>query len=163
MLYETVTDIEAQAEVVRRRRFGVIEALNGEFRSVVFRPWPTWVSIPEVLFLAPWVRRCRQRDRCLLYFDQPWRQPNYLAVKYLLTFGGTSYASVVAARQAVDEVARIKRSDALVCQVSNKRLNGRIMKRWGWEPLNDSPRCTLFVRRFYGEYPARSLPAEDKM
>ena len=77
-------------------------------------------------------------------------------MKYLLTYGGTSYASVVAARHAVDEVARIKRSDALVCQVSNKRLTGRIMQRWGWQPLNDSPRCTLFVRRFYGQYPTES-------
>ena len=156
MLYVTVTDIEAQAEIVRRRPYGVIEAVDGEFRRVIFRPWPKWISIPEVLFLAPWLRRRRGRDRCLLYFDQTWRQPNYLAVKYLLTYRGTSYASVVAARRAVDEVARIKRSDALVCQVSNNRLNGRIMKRWGWEPLNDSPRCTLFVRRFYGEYPEQS-------
>lgn len=153
MLYETVTDINAEAEVVRRRRFGVIEAVDGEFRRVIFRPWPKWISIPEVLFLSAWIHRRRRRDRCLLYFDQSWRQPNYLAVKYLLTYGGTSYASVVAARRAVDDVARVKGSDALVCQVSNKRLNGRIMKRWGWEPLNDSPRCTLYVRRFYGEYP----------
>ncbi len=153
MLYETVTDIEAQADLVRQRRFGVIEAVDGRFRSVVFRPWPTWVSIPEVLLLAPWLRRWHRPDRCLLYFDQPRRQPNYLAVKYLLTSAGTSYASVVAARWALDEVARVKQSDALVCQVSNKRLNSRIMKRWGWDPLNDSPRCTLFVRRFYGKYP----------
>ncbi len=156
MLYETVTDIDAQADIVRRRWFGVIEAVDGEFRRVVFRPWPKWISIPEVLLLARWIHSGQGRDRCLLYFDQSWRQPNYLAVKYLLTYGGTSYASVVAARRAVDDVARIKRSDALVCQVSNKRLNGRIMKRCGWEPLNDSPRCTLYVRRFYGEYPERS-------
>jgi hypothetical protein len=154
MLYETVTDIEAESEVVRRRRFGVIETVDGQFRRVIFRPWPKWISIPEVLFLAPWIHRRRGRDRCLLYFDQPRRQPNYLAVKYLLTYGGTSYASVVAARHAMDEVARIKQSDALACHVSNKRLTGRIMKRCGWEPLNDSPRCTLYVRRFYGEYPA---------
>lgn len=152
MLYETVTDIAAEADVVQRRRFGVIEAVDGQFRRIIFRPWPRWVSIPEVLLLAPLVRR-RGGDRCLLYFDQSWRQPNYLAVKYLLTYRGTSYASVVAARRAVDEVARVKGSDALVCQVNNKRLNVRIMKRWGWEPLNDSPRCTLYVRRFYGEYP----------
>ena len=156
MLYETVTDIEREAEVVRRRRFGVIEAADGEFRRLVFRPWPKWISVPEVLLLAPWIHRGRGQDRCLLYFDQSLRQPNYLAVKYLLTYGGTSYASVVAARRAVDEVARVKRSDALVCQVSNKRLNVRIMKRWGWEPLNDSPHCTLYVRRFYGEYPEQS-------
>jgi hypothetical protein len=153
MLYETVTDIAAQADVVQRRRFGVIEAVDGEFRRLIFRPWPKWISLPEVLFLAPWIRRSRRRDCCLLYFDQSWRQPNYLSVKYLLTYEGTSYASVVTARRALDEVARVKRSDALVCQISNKRLNGRIMKRWGWEPLNDSPRCTLYVRRFYGEYP----------
>ncbi|MHB8902840.1 MAG: hypothetical protein ACYC6Y_29120 [Thermoguttaceae bacterium] len=160
MLYETVTDIQAQADVVRRRRFGVIEARDGAFHRILFRPWPTWVSIPEVLLWAPWLRRRRHRDRCLLYFDQPWSQPNYLAVKYLLTTAGTSYASVVAARRAVDEVARIKRSDALVCHVSNRRLSGRIMRRWGWEPLNDSPRCTLFVRRFYGKYPGQELPTD---
>ena len=156
MLYETVTDLEVDAEIVRRRRYGVIEAIGGRFRRIVFRPWPKWISIPEVMLLGPWFHQRRRTDRCLLYFDQSWRQPNYLAVKYLLTYGGTSYGSVVAARRAVDEVARLKGSDALVCQVSNKRLNSRIMKRWGWEPLNDSPRCTLFVRRFYGEYPDHS-------
>ena len=153
MLFETVTDLDGQADVVRRRWYGVIEVLEGRFQRILFRPWPKLVSLADVFVMGPWCHeRCR-RDRCLLYFDRPWRSPNYLAVKYLLTYGGTSYRSVVTARRVVDEVARIKRSDALVCHVSNRRLSHRIMLRWGWEPLNDSPRCSLFIRRFYGEYP----------
>ncbi len=154
MLYTTVLDLDRQADLVRHARHGVIEACEGRFRRLILRPWPKLVSLADVFLFGPWFhRRCR-RDRCLLYYDQPWGSPNYLAVKYLLAYGGTSYASVVAARRAIDEVARIKGSDALVCHVSNRRLSARIMNRWGWSPLNDSPRCSLFVRRFYGQYPA---------
>lgn len=163
MLCQTVVHLDRQAEQVRHARHGVIEAVEGRFRRLVLRPWPKLVSLADVFLFGPWFHRRSRRDRCLLYFDQPWGSPNYLAVKYLLTYGGTSYASVVAARNAIDEVARIKGSDALVCHVSNRRLSARIMTRWGWQPLNDSPRCSLFVRRFYGQYPPKAVAAPALM
>lgn len=153
MLYTTVLDLDRQADLVRHAHHGVIEASGGRFRRLILRPWPKLVSLADVLLFGPRLHRRRRRDRCLLYYDQPWGSPDYLAVKYLLAYGGTSYASVVAARRAIDEVARIKEADALVCHVGNRRLSARIMSRWGWSPLNDSPRCSLFVRRFYGHYP----------
>lgn len=157
MLCQTVLDLDRQAALVRDARHGVIEAIEGRFSRLVLRPWPKLVSLADVYLFGPWFHRRLRRDRCLLYFDQPWGSPNYLAVKYFLAYGGTSYASIVAARRAIDEVARIKGSDALVCHVGNGRLSARIMARWGWEPLNDSPRCSLFVRRFYGQYPSARL------
>lgn len=157
MFFQTVLHLDRQAGLVRRGRHGVIEAVDGRFHRLILRPWPKLVSLADVHLFGPWLHRRSRQDRCLLYFDQPWGSPNYLAVKYFLAYGGTSYASVVAARNALDAVARIKGSDALVCHVSNRRLSARIMSRWGWSPLNDSPRCSLFVRRFYGQYPPAAL------
>ena len=47
-LWETVVDLTAQADVVRRRRYGVIELRDGRLASIHFRPLPNG-------------RRCRTR------------------------------------------------------------------------------------------------------
>jgi len=34
----------------------------------------------------------------------------------------------------LDEIARIKGADALLCEVANFRISDRLMTRWGWTP-----------------------------
>lgn len=152
-LLETVTDLGEGAEVLRRRRYGVIEATAGRFRRVVLRPLPKLVSVPEIRLLGQWTHRRRALDRCLLYYDQPRRFPNFLAVKYLVSAGGTALGTVLRVLEVLDEIARLKRTDALLCAVINGRFSPKLLARWGWEPHCASGRHRHYIKRFYGEYP----------
>jgi len=151
--FETVTDLEAGREAIRRRRYGVIEARDGRFFGVHLRPFPKIASVPEVFLLGGWYHRRVPGDRCRLYFNQPRRFPNYLAVKCILSARDTRFATVRRVLKALDEIARIKGSDALLCDAANWRLSTAIMTRWGWEGHCPSFWHRHFIRRFYGEYP----------
>ena len=93
-LLERIDDFAAGADVLRRRRYGVIETRGGRLFGVWLRPWPKLISWPEVWFV-PWRYHVRgQSDRCLVYYNQPLRCPNYLTLKYVASTHGTSYRTI---------------------------------------------------------------------
>jgi len=51
-LFETVTDISEGSDVLRRRAYGLIEVVEGRFSSVLLRPLPKFVSVPEIMLLG---------------------------------------------------------------------------------------------------------------
>jgi hypothetical protein len=157
---ETIGDLAAGRERVRGRRFGVIETAGGELRAVHLRPWPKLLAAPEVLPLGPKYHQRGEPDRCLLYYNQPRRMPNFLALKYIVTTFGTSFRTFRAALTALDAIAEIKRIDAIVCDAANMRLSDRVMARLGWEPHKPQRWHRNFIRRFYGVYPKREGGAE---
>jgi hypothetical protein len=171
-LFDIVTDFHAGAETLRRRRYGVIETADGELRRVRLRPWPKLVSLPEIR-LADWWTHGRKvagtlrvpsangtrsvpatNDSCWLYYNQPWQFPNFLSVVYVISTAGTSYRTFHRAVATLDEIARIKRTDALLCDLSNQRISDRLMRRWGWEPHAPRRGHRNYIKRFYGEYPS---------
>lgn len=154
--FETVTDLEEGAEVLRRRAYGVIEAAEGRFCRVLLRPFPKIVSLPDVLLLGGWYHRHYRRDRCLLYYDRPRRFPNFLVVKYVVSGRGTRCVTVRRVLDVLDEIARLKGTDALLCELTNWRISGEMMLRWGWEPHCPSRWRRHYIKRFYGEYPPRA-------
>ena len=153
-LVKIVIDLDAQADMVKRHRYGVIEAVEGRFHRLMLRPYPKLVSIPEVL-LAGWLRKYRPGDRCLLFYDQPWRFPNFLTLKYFVSSRDTTYATCCRVMEALEEVARIKQTDAILATVANWRISRRLLARWGWEPHCRSRWKRRYIRRFYGDYPPR--------
>ena len=155
--YETITDLRAGENSLSRRRYGVIEATEGCFRRIVLRPFPTMVSGAGTVLLGGLVHRHRHRDRCLLYFNQPRRFRNFLAVKYVVSSRGTGYATYRRVLEALDEVARIKGIDAMLCDLANRRITGSMMRRWGWEPHKPSLWHRHYIKRFYGVYPPRAM------
>jgi hypothetical protein len=152
-VFETVTDLHDGADLLCRRAHGAIEAAEGRFRRVVLRPFPTLISVPEILLLGGWYHRRRSGDCCRLYYDQPWRFPNFLVVKYVVSAHGTAYRTFRRVLEALDEIARLKGSDALLCELTNGRISGRMMARWGWEPHCPSRWRRHYIKRFYGRYP----------
>jgi hypothetical protein len=154
-LFQTITDLIANADVVRRRRYGVIESSAGRLVSIRFRPFPKWASLPEVVFWGERRHRHWSADHCRLYFNQPLRFLNFLAVPYAVSGRGTKLATIYAALEALDEVARIKRTDAVLADVLNSRISDRFLARQGWMPHKPSRWHRHFIKRFYGEYSAR--------
>jgi hypothetical protein len=153
-LWKTVFDLEAQADAIRRRRYGVIEAREGRVTSIRFRPWPKWVALPQALYFGPRRHRRWSADCCRLYFNQPRRFSNYLALPYAVSGNGTRLATIYAALAALDEVARIKRTDAILADIQNDRISARLLERQGWQPHAPSRWHRNHIKRFYGNYPA---------
>lgn len=152
-LFETVTDLQEGTEVLRRRRYGVIEAVAGRFHRVRLRPFAKFTSLPEILLVGQWYHHRQLGDRCLLYFNQPRRFRRFLAVKYVVSARGTSYRTFRRALEALDEIARLKGTDSLLCEVSNWRISRQMMVRWGWQPHCPSRWRRHYIKRFYGNYP----------
>ena len=152
-LWQTVTNWPQDREVVRRRRYGVIETSAGQLTAIHFRPWPKLIAWPEILPVGPTYHARGQADRCLLYYNQPLSCPNYLALKYVVSTHGSSYATFRAALATLDAVAELKRSDAILCDAFNGRLSDRFLRRLGWEPHKPQRWHRNYIKRFYGEYP----------
>jgi hypothetical protein len=131
----------------------VIETAAGRFGAVHLRPWPKLVALPELFPLGRRYHASGNADRCFLYYNQPRRMPTFLALKYIVSTNGTSYATFRAALTVLDAIAELKRIDAIVCDVANLRLSDRIMTRLGWEPHKPQRWHRNFIRRFYGTYP----------
>jgi hypothetical protein len=153
LLCPTIYDLHEGRDVLVRGRYGVIEAYGGKFQSIELRPLPKMLSWPEVWPVRLKFHGRGPADRCRLYYNQPLGLPNFLALKYIVSTDGTSYATFRAALAALDAVAAIKRTDAIVCDVANMRLSNRLMNRWGWEPHKPQRWHRNFIRRFYGQYP----------
>ncbi len=163
-LFETITDLRAGADSLLRQRYGVIEAVGGRFRRVSIRPFPTLVSGAGAGYLGGWHHGHQRGDRCRLYYNQPWRFRNFLAVKYVVSSRGTSYATYRKVLDALDEIARIKGVDAMLCDLASRRITPAMMRRWGWEPHNPSRWHRHYIKRFYGEYPHRAkwIQSQDR-
>jgi hypothetical protein len=155
-----INDPTLQTERVRLARHGVIETAQGRLVRVTPRPWPKIVSLPEVLLWGGWVHRRRRGDRCLLYYSQPRRFPNFLALRYVVSGAGTQLATFRRALVALDEIAALKRVDAIVTDASNRRISERLLARWGWEPNGKSRWHRPYIKRLYGKHSASGAVME---
>jgi len=152
-LFNTVTDLHAQADVIARRPYGVIEMRDGRLHRIVLRPFPKYVSLFEALFWGDFCHRRTAGDRLRLYYNQPRRYPNYLSLKYAVSARDTSLASMLGAMAVLDEIARIKGSDAILTDAANFRISDRFLRRQGWERHTKARYHRNYIKRFYGEYP----------
>ncbi len=152
-LFETVTDLIEGADSLRCRPYGVIEVSNGRFRQVMLRPLPKIVSAPGILLIGGWRHRRQPGDSIRLFYNQPRRFPHFLVLKYAESARDTSMSTLTRALAVLDEIARLKHSDALLCDASNRRITTELLSRWGWEPHCPSWFHRHYIKRFYGVYP----------
>lgn len=133
-LFDTVTELESGAGALRDGRYGVIEAAGGRLVRVRLRPFPKRVALLESRLLGAWIHGRRAGDRCLVYYNQPRRFPQFLAVQYVVSARDTTFATFRRALELADDIARLKGCEALLCDASNARISDRLLARWGWEP-----------------------------
>jgi hypothetical protein len=158
-LPETITDFQSGREALRVRRYGVIETVGGRLAAIHLRPWPKLLAWPELWpLVGPRYHARGAADRCLLFYNQPRRLPQFLALKYVVSTTGTSYRTFRAALVVLDQIAALKRADAIVCDAANYRLSDRLLARLGWEPHKPQRWHRNYIRRFYGTYPAVTPP-----
>lgn len=150
--FDSVKDVHAARDQVRERRYGVIVSRQGKLEAIQFRPWPKIISVAEVRFWASRRQDRRPADECLLYYNQPLQHSNYLTLAYIHTSWATPYQTLLAAIRVLDQIAEIKRSDAILCDVTNPRITDRFLHRLGWERHLEQSSRRHWIKRFYGEY-----------
>jgi hypothetical protein len=152
--FETITDLVEGAERLRRRAYGVIEMVDGRFQQVRLRPFPKIISAPEIFFFGQRYHSRTEGDRLWLYYNQPRRFPNFLALRYVVSARQTSMSSLTRALDVLDYIAGLKYSDALLCDVGNWRISTKLLSRWGWIPHCPSRWHRHYIKRFYGVFPS---------
>ena len=152
-LFDAVLDLDSQGELVRRRPYGVIDVEDGCWRRICLRPFPK-LSMPWDWWLwGDAYHRRRPGNRCLLYYNQPRHHPRFLALKYVVSTRDTTLATFRRAFCILDEVARLKGSDALLCDASNARISDRLLARWGWQPHKPQRWHRNFIKRLASGLP----------
>lgn len=155
----TIADLSdpVECQCVRRGRYGVIETRGGRFERLTLRPWPK-LALPWDVFWGDHRHRSARGDRCWLFYNQPRSSPDFLALKFVVSSRAATLATFRAALVALDVVARLKRSDAIVCDAVNWRISDRLMTRWGWQPHKPQRWHRNYIKRFYGAFPAAAWP-----
>jgi hypothetical protein len=147
MLFLALTDLVAETDRLQRRGCGVIETAEGRLVRVVLRPFPKIVTALGSRFIGRLEHRLRRGNRCRLYFNQSRRFPQFLALRYVVTTRDADYATFRAALTTLDEIARLKGIDALLCDAANLRLSDRFLARLGWVPHAPMPGHRNFIKR----------------
>lgn len=151
-LFESITDIAENVDKIKSRSYGMIEIDNERLVSVQFRPWPKLISAVEAAWIGGWKHQRDKKNRCVLYYNQPWAHPNFLTLAYVQSTMGTSLASFRKSLLVLDHIAMLKGSDALLCEATNMRISDRLFLRWGWERHMETSKKRHWIKRFYGDY-----------
>jgi hypothetical protein len=146
-----IADIAASRKALAACRAGRIRTRQGRLEAVYGRWWPYCGSLLGVWWDARYLTQAA--DCCDLYFHVPLTAPGFLSLDYARSGRRASVTTSYAALLVLDEIARLKQSQAIVCHVTNERLTDRFMRRRGWEPHCPHWTGRHFIKRFYGSYP----------
>ncbi|MBI1247435.1 hypothetical protein GC197_06255 [bacterium] len=160
--FETIDNLNAAQNLVRGRRYGIIQVEAGSFRSLSFRPWPKLISRVEIETLGRW-KHARGGDHCRLYYNFPITAPGFLTLAYVESTCQTTWKTLRRSVEVLDWIAEVRRANAAVCELSNERISNRVMQRVGWQPHCEHLAGRHFIKRYYGEYPQHDWlpPVED--
>ena len=154
--FQTVRDLDADRELIRSRPYGMIEIRQGRLTRVQLKPWPKFGSIVEAKWISSWRSSHGTRDLCRLFYNQPFQHRNYLVVSYIESTFQTRWKSISAAVRVLNRIAFLKRSDAILAEVTNDDISDRLLSRLGWERHLEQNRKRHFIKRFYGDYPQQA-------
>ena len=162
--FQTIRDFDSKANqlTLSKRPYGVIEVINAKLEAIHLKPLPKIVSSVEASWAGGWGKKRDQPDRVQLFYNQPIGHRNFLALKYVVSTIETRWRSVAIALSVLDWIAMLKRSDAIVCELSNSRLSHRLMERYGWESHVKEARRDHYIKRLYGQYPEQFLFRDGK-
>jgi hypothetical protein len=152
-IIESIREIEANQETLRKRPYGVIEVAKGQFVRVQLRPWPKYASLLEVHWLQAMKSKRHGQDVCRLFYNQPMGHRNFLTLAYVESSLNTQLKTIYRALDVLTQIAFIKQSDAILAEVTNKRISDRLLIRRGWERHMEQKRQRHWIKRFYGTYP----------
>lgn len=154
--FETVTSLNDAAQLIPRRRYGILSLKDGKFASLSFRPWPKLISRFEIATLGRWTHYRQTGDQIRLFFNIPVTSPRFLTLAYIESTQGTSWKTVRRSMELLDWIAEKREVLATVCELSNVRISDRLMSRLGYQTHCPNLSGRHFIKRFYGKFPCYS-------
>jgi hypothetical protein len=126
----SLDSIQAHRDKVRSWRYGEVEIAQGKLVSVYPRWWPRfgsqWESWQDTY------NRDLPIDTCRAYYAFPRSAPGFMSVLYARSGPSTTYKTIHRTVTAMDEIAMLRDTKAIVCQMVTERGSERLMKRWGY-------------------------------
>jgi hypothetical protein len=126
----SIIDLAHSHARIRNCRYGEIELIDGAVHRIYPRWWPRVGSEWESM-MDSYLPRL-PADHCRVYYAFPMRSPGFMSVLYAHSGPNTCYRTLYRGVTAVDEIAKIRNAEAIVCQVTNTRLTERLMRRLGY-------------------------------
>ena len=125
-----VASIEGNIDRVRKWNYAELELSDGKLLGIYPRWWPRLASQWES-FQDGYIRNLPV-DFCRVYYAFPRRAPGFMSVLYARSGPKTQYKTLYRAVVVMDEIARLRNTDAIVCQTISPRASERLMNRWGY-------------------------------
>ena len=139
------------AERIASWRAGRIVTRDGYIHQVA-RRWSPYKASRSRVWWEKFLRPSRT-VQCQIFYHQHWSNPAFIVLGYVSSHPRASLASLYCGLLALDEIARLKRCDAIVADVNNDRISDRLLARWGWQQHCQHLRGRHFIKRFYGSHP----------
>lgn len=146
------TDLSSQSESIAQIVRGRIVMRAGRFVAVAEQWVRSPVSIAQIWWESNYGRL--RGDECLLDYHIPRGLPSFITLDYIRSGTQTQYKTFVGACHILNEIARLRHSEAIVAHVTNVRISDRFLDRLGWERHQEHWRGRHFIRRFDSGYPA---------
>lgn len=146
-----ISELAGNERRLERWRCGRIVTGQGRLKFVQRR----WMGYRASIWRVALERRYRPQSaiECELFYHHGWLSSDFLVLGYVRSHPQATLASFYCATLVLDEIARIKRSHAIVTELSNDRLSDRLMTRWGWQQHCLTWPGRHYIKRFYGTYP----------
>lgn len=154
MLKQTITELPAQAAIVRRWPAGEIRMSGGKLLDIRCGFFARRASVARVWMESRF--RSQSRDHCALYYHSPLLS-RYLTLDFILAGPQTCLSTVRGACEMLDEVARLRGAVAIFAHVSTTKISDRLLMRLGWQRHLLSSSGRHWVKRFYDGYPDHDL------
>jgi hypothetical protein len=140
-----VTALAGNEERVSKWRYGEVVLRNGRVVSIQARWWPRWGTVWGAM--VDRVVRSLPEDECRFYYSFPRSAPGYMSLLYVHAGEKTYYQTFHQGIEAMDAIAGLRKARAIVCQVTNDRLNDRMMTRWGYVKHAENLGDNHYIRR----------------
>ncbi|CAD73097.1 hypothetical protein RB3276 [Rhodopirellula baltica SH 1] len=139
--------IESNENAISRIRCGRIVMRDGRLERIEQHWARSPISVAQVWWQAKFGKL--EGDICCLDFHVPRGMSAFVTLDYVRSGNATRYATAIGASKVLDEIARLRKSYAIVAHVSNARITDRHLERAGWERhLLDWP-GRHFIRRMH--------------
>lgn len=139
------SQLDSNENAISRIRCGRIVMREGRLERIEQHWLRSPVSVAQVWWQAKFA--ALEGDVCCLDYHVPRGMSAFVTLDYVRSGDATRYATAIGAFQVLDEIARLRKSYAIVAHVSNSRITDRHLKRAGWERhLLDWP-GRHFIRR----------------
>jgi hypothetical protein len=125
-----VTRLESCESQIARWRYGEVETCEGQVTGLYARWWPRIGSELDVA-MDNYLSQLRENS-ARFYYAFPLRSPGYMTILYAHSGPRTSYATLYRGIETMDAIAKLRRTNAIVCQATNAKLEERTMNRWGY-------------------------------